>query len=639
VWTFPWPSAHTQIGAAGQGLRVHPDNPSFLFYQGRFLVHWANNNHGAPLDVLQEHGFNHYEISIRWIDGLGEPLEGHRFPEEGNIRFNGAFFSDLASEIEAAGKRDIAVTIVLYGGPHFEGDRTAGSRFGRNPWNACLGGPIDIGSCPYQTSGEKSSGGLKQFLTLEHYDYTQPLTQAFEAYDPTWDTPRKVQYRQEEILEQFMRSLGHLDNWAFNVMWEIGDQWGGDWDKAKQWGNWFAGYVHHNFDPARLVMTGEEGPNEVLMERYGVPHYASVMPEIDGSQHEAIASWGLGPYGNLEALGSDRNGKPKVIVGYDPWNSEGEITDHLCAGGAGDVSAERVVNYMRAALLTEMGVHPSTPFHIENCGGGKEEILDYVAVLQRYLATVDDWSNEPGDEIREATLPTFENYRTFDPAANDLPDGEGRKGWPRWGEAPPPRAFEDVPSTHWAYEYVDLLAQEGYIAGCSEDPPRYCPERAMTRAEGAVFVERGLRGEAFEPPAPEEATFADVSLDAWFAKWVEALWSEGYTAGCGTQPLVFCPLQGHSRAEATVFFLRMLKGRDFLPQEAAKAIYGDVPVGAEAPWYSKWVYAARAEGILDGCDDPTRREEGAFRPEEELTRAEAACMMSRAKFPEVAFGE
>ena len=103
-----------------------------------------------------------------------------------------------------------------------------------------------------------------------------------------------------------MAEIGDLDNWMFNVMWEIDDQGQGDFDKAKKWANWFAGYIHQHFDRNRIVMTGEVGPSSQLQSRYGVDFFADIIGNINGSQHEGIVSWGLGAYPNLRAIGSKK---------------------------------------------------------------------------------------------------------------------------------------------------------------------------------------------------------------------------------------------------------------------------------------------------------------------------------------------
>jgi parallel beta-helix repeat protein len=188
----------------------------------------------------------------------------------------------------------------------------------------------------------------------------------------------------------------------------------------------------------------------------------------------------------------------------------------------------------------------------------------------------------------------------------------------------PTPTFIDVPINHWAYETIETLYQAGYIAGCSTDPLMYCPDATMTRAESAVFIERGIQGADYLPDQPTEQIFTDVPLTEWFAKWATALWDDGYTAGCGTDPLIYCPLQGHTRAEGSVFFLRMMHGADYVPPEPA-GLFGDVPIEA---WYADWAEAAYEAGIIPACETEP---DLLFCPEDPLDRAMAAYMMVQAK--------
>ena len=190
-------------------------------------------------------------------------------------------------------------------------------------------------------------------------------------------------------------------------------------------------------------------------------------------------------------------------------------------------------------------------------------------------------------------------------------------------------SFVDVPFEHWANPYVEAIYLSGFVVGCETTPARkFCPQEPLTRASAAVFVVRGVHGAGYLPPLPSEPIFADVPLSAWFAKWAHQLWLDGFTAGCATSPLRFCPDAPHTRAEATVFFVRLKLGKDYQPPEPSQAVYADVALGA---WYAKWVYAARAEGLTEGCEDLANQGDGLFRPLAEITRAEAACMMARAK--------
>ena len=184
--------------------------------------------------------------------------------------------------------------------------------------------------------------------------------------------------------------------------------------------------------------------------------------------------------------------------------------------------------------------------------------------------------------------------------------------------------FADVPFDHWAHDYIEVLYQEGYVAGCSTEPLLYCPEQIMTRAESAVFVGRGTHGAETLPVQPTEQIFADVPLHEWFAKWVTALWEDGFTDGCGTDPLTYCPLQEHTRTEGCVFFLRMMHGVDYVPPDP-DGIFSDVSLDW---WGAKWVEAAYNAGLIPACEtDP----ELMFCPGDPLDRAMGAYMMVQAK--------
>jgi ferredoxin-like protein FixX len=116
------------------------------------------------------------------------------------------------------------------------------------------------------------------------------------------------------------------------------------------------------------------------------------------------------------------------------------------------------------------------------------------------------------------------------------------------GSSPAPSTtFLDVPKSHWAYDYIETLYHEGYIVGCSTNPMKYCPDEAMTRSEGAVFIIRGVQGAGHMPAGPTLQVFDDVLLSSWAAKWATALWDQEFTAGCGTEPLIYCPDKGHTR--------------------------------------------------------------------------------------------
>jgi glucose/arabinose dehydrogenase len=185
--------------------------------------------------------------------------------------------------------------------------------------------------------------------------------------------------------------------------------------------------------------------------------------------------------------------------------------------------------------------------------------------------------------------------------------------------------FSDVPFDHWAHDYVEALWDNNYTAGCGTAPLRYCPDGTMNRGESAVFVVRGVHDAGYLPASPAVQLFSDLDLSSWAAKWADQLFVDGYTAGCGTGPLIFCPWQGHTRAEGSVFYLRMLNGPAFLPPEATAQTFSDVPLDA---WYAKWVQAAYDADLIEACATSPSLQ---FCPDGPLTRGLAAYMMVKAK--------
>ncbi|PKN92669.1 MAG: hypothetical protein CVU44_13495 [Chloroflexi bacterium HGW-Chloroflexi-6] len=120
----------------------------------------------------------------------------------------------------------------------------------------------------------------------------------------------------------------------------------------------------------------------------------------------------------------------------------------------------------------------------------------------------------------------------------------------------PPEAsgeiFGDVPATHWAANWIEQLATENITSGCSAE--NYCPESPVTRAQMAVLLLRAKHGAGYTPPAATGSIFSDVEATFWAAGWIEQLYTEGITGGCGSG--LYCPGKPATRAEMAVFLAR-----------------------------------------------------------------------------------
>ena len=131
-----------------------------------------------------------------------------------------------------------------------------------------------------------------------------------------------------------------------------------------------------------------------------------------------------------------------------------------------------------------------------------------------------------------------------------LASGEGP------GYAPPPASgiFGDVPPDHPFAPWIEELARRGVTAGCSTDPPLYCPADAVTRDQMAVFLLASSEGPGYAPP-PASGIFDDVPPDHPFAPWIEELARRGVTAGCSTDPPLYCPADAVTRDQMAVFLV------------------------------------------------------------------------------------
>lgn len=183
--------------------------------------------------------------------------------------------------------------------------------------------------------------------------------------------------------------------------------------------------------------------------------------------------------------------------------------------------------------------------------------------------------------------------------------------------------FLDVPSSHWAYTYIETLYAAGFTRGCNLESTLYCPETTLSRQEAAVFTMRGNQGAEYLPPTPSLQIFSDVELDRWSAGWVNSLWEFGYTAGCALDPLKFCPDRYYTQAEAAVLGLRCKNGYEYTPP-AATGLFRDVPSNH---WGRAWLEEAYRQEIVMPCQTEP---ELWICPENYINRAMAAYIMVQA---------
>jgi hypothetical protein len=174
--------------------------------------------------------------------------------------------------------------------------------------------------------------------------------------------------------------------------------------------------------------------------------------------------------------------------------------------------------------------------------------------------------------------------------------------------------FLDVSQAHSFHDFVERLFRNRVTSGCGGG--NYCPEAPVTRGQMAVFLLRGKHGSSYLPP-PATGIFDDVPITNPFAAWIEQLFHEGITVGCGGAN--YCPASAVTREQMAVFLLRALHGSAFSPP-AATGIFSDVPVSSP---YARWIERLFAEKITGGCGT------GLYCPGSPNTRGQMAVFLSK----------
>ncbi|MBI5294234.1 MAG: SBBP repeat-containing protein [Chloroflexi bacterium] len=116
--------------------------------------------------------------------------------------------------------------------------------------------------------------------------------------------------------------------------------------------------------------------------------------------------------------------------------------------------------------------------------------------------------------------------------------------------------------------------------------------------------------------------FSDVPNTFWAVSYIERLYNNGITGGCGTSPLRYCPTTNVNRAQMAVFLLKSMHGVAYTPPPATGTVFTDVPLGH---WAGSWIEQLAAEGITGGCGGNN------YCPNSYVTREQMAIFLLLAK--------
>lgn len=176
--------------------------------------------------------------------------------------------------------------------------------------------------------------------------------------------------------------------------------------------------------------------------------------------------------------------------------------------------------------------------------------------------------------------------------------------------------FYDVSSSHWAFSYIGEMYERGVINGYPDG--RFRPDNNVERAEFAKIM---VGAAGIEVENNYLSSFYDVGVYDWYAPYVEAAkeYLTGYERGTAKY---YCPEAKALREDIAVALVK-LKGYD---TSTADVSVLDMFTDADSISIrlQKYIAVAVERGLVSGYED------GTFRGQDTITRAEAAAMLWRA---------
>ena len=151
---------------------------------------------------------------------------------------------------------------------------------------------------------------------------------------------------------------------------------------------------------------------------------------------------------------------------------------------------------------------------------------------------------------------------------------------------------------------------DAYLLGYEDSTVR--PEGSITRAEVATIFFRLLTDESRDKFWSQTNDYTDVPADAWYNSAVSTLSNAGILDGY--EDGTFRPDGNITRAEFATITARFLE---------ASYDGGNCFPDIDGHWAAEYINEAANAGIVDGYED------GTFRPQQNITRAEAVTMVNR----------
>lgn len=170
--------------------------------------------------------------------------------------------------------------------------------------------------------------------------------------------------------------------------------------------------------------------------------------------------------------------------------------------------------------------------------------------------------------------------------------------------------YQDVPSGHWASDYIARVAEQGLMVGTSDTT--FAPEETITRA---MFVTILARYAKAETDNNAETAFTDVPAGQYYTGAVA--WAAANGIVNGTSAVTFAPNDPVTREQmAALLYRAMCFLGNKCPQDGKLDAFSDA--SALSDWAVEGMIWAAGAGLFGGFED------GTLRPQETATRAQAA---------------
>ncbi|KNF09688.1 S-layer domain-containing protein [Gottschalkia purinilytica] len=178
--------------------------------------------------------------------------------------------------------------------------------------------------------------------------------------------------------------------------------------------------------------------------------------------------------------------------------------------------------------------------------------------------------------------------------------------------------FKDVPFTHWASYYIEILALAGVITGHPDGT--FKPETSITRAEFATIFVNTFYGK--EGLVEYEDEFKDVKAGKWYSNHIATAVYMGVISGY--EDGTFKPDKSISRTEMAAIISSYLEDDvTVTSEETTKILSQFKDSGSIQSWARTHVAKLIKSGIMSGMSQTQ------FSPNGIATRAQSASVIYR----------